>query len=227
MAGNEPVEDPFDDRGAERDRMVDRHIVARGITDATTIAAMRTVRRHGFVPAAMAFDAYADRPLPIGHGATISQPYIVALMTEALRLRPQDRVLEVGTGSGYGAAVLAECAGHVTTIESVEALATGARIRLTAFAPRVEVIVGDGSEGYEPSGPFDAISVTAAAPQIPPPLLAQLAPGGRLVMPVGRGAEELVRIERTPDGDRRDVICAVRFVPLTGRHGTGEPSPAG
>ncbi|MEJ7801021.1 MAG: protein-L-isoaspartate(D-aspartate) O-methyltransferase [Ilumatobacter sp.] len=223
MSSNEPV----DDRRTERDRMVDRHIVARGITDAMTVAAMRTVRRHDFVPPAMAFEAYTDRPLPIGHGATISQPYIVALMTEALRLRPHDRVLEVGTGSGYGAAVLAECAGHVTTIETVEPLAEAARARLETHGSRVEVIVGDGSEGYEPAGQFDAISVTAAAPEIPPPLLAQLAPGGRLVMPVGRGVEELVRIERTPDGDRRDVICAVRFVALTGRHGTGEPSPAG
>lgn len=218
-------DEPSDDRRAERDRMVDRHIVARGITDAATIAAMRSVRRHDFVAASSADEAYDDRPLPIGYGATISQPYIVALMTEALHLRPTDRVLEVGTGSGYGAAVLAECAGHVTTIETVEALASAARSRLAACSGRIDVIVGDGSTGHDLAGPFDAISVTAAAPQIPPPLLARLAGGGRLVMPVGRGIEELIRIERTPDGDRRDVICQVRFVPLTGRHGTGEPSP--
>lgn len=199
--------------------MVDRHIAARGISDATTLAAMRTVRRHAFVPQAIAADAYDDRPLPIGHGATISQPYIVALMTEALRLGPTDRVLEIGTGSGYGAAVLAECAGHVTTVETVEPLAAAARTRLASFGPRVEVIHGDGSDGHGPGQPFDAISVTAAATEIPQPLLDQLAAGGRLVMPVGRGVEELVRIERTADGDRRDVICRVRFVPLVGRHG--------
>lgn len=200
--------------------MVGRDVVARGITDAATIAAMRTVRRHDFVPRAIAKDAYDDRPLPLGHGATISQPYIVALMTEALRLRPTDRVLEIGTGSGYGAAVLAACAGHVTTVENVEPLAAAARKRLSSHGPRVLVIVGDGSEGHEPGGPYDAISVTAAAEPIPPPLLDQLAPGGRLVMPVGSTVADLVRVERTRGGDRRDVICRVRFVPLVGRHGS-------
>ena len=199
--------------------MVERQLRHRGIADEAVLAAMGTVERHHFVPSAVADDAYDDRPLPIGFGATISQPYIVALMTEALRLGPGDRVLEVGTGSGYGAAVLAECAAHVTTLESVEPLATAARDRLAEYGDRVEVVVSDGSIGHPDGGPYDAISVTAAAPAVPPPLLEQLATGGRLVVPVGRGDQELVRIERTPDGDRREVLCQVRFVPLTGRHG--------
>ncbi len=199
--------------------MIERQLRRRGITDESVLAAMGAVPRHRFVPDALAGDAYGDRPLPIGFGATISQPYIVALMTEALELRPTDRVLEVGTGSGYGAAVLAECAAHVTTIESVEPLAAAARARLTSYGDRVDVIVGDGSLGHPAGAPYDAISVTAAAPDIPPPLLDQIAPGGRLVLPVGRGNEELIRIDRTEQGDRRTVLCAVRFVPLTGHHG--------
>ena len=199
--------------------MVERHLRDRGIADEAVLAAMGAVERHRFVPGAVADEAYDDRPLPIGFGATISQPYIVALMTEALRLGPGDRVLEVGTGSGYGAAVLAECAAHVTTLESVEPLAIAARERLAQNGARVEVVVSDGSVGHPAGRPYDAISVTAAAPSVPPPLLEQLAAGGRLVVPVGRRDQELVRIEHTSDGDRRDVLCLVRFVPLTGRHG--------
>lgn len=199
--------------------MVERQLRHRGIADERVLTAMTTVERHRFVPEALVGHAYDDRPLPIGFGATISQPYIVALMTEALLLRPDDRVLEVGTGSGYGAAVLAECGMTVTTLESTGPLAVAARERLGEYGDRVEVVLGDGSLGYPAGAPYDAISVTAAAPVPPPPLLDQLAPGGRLVLPLGRGDEELVRIDRTPDGDRRTVLCQVRFVPLTGRHG--------
>jgi protein-L-isoaspartate(D-aspartate) O-methyltransferase len=204
-----------------RERMVARQLAARDITDTRVLHAMRRVPRHEYVPASLAEDAYADGPLPIGLGVTISQPYIVALMTQALAIEPTDRVLEVGTGSGYGAAVLAEIAEHVTTVESLAAHASTARERLARYGDRVRVVEGDGSNGYPPDAPYDAISVTAAAPEIPRPLLEQLATGGRLVIPVGSGVEDLVRITRTPDGDVREVITQVRFVPLIGEHGVG------
>jgi protein-L-isoaspartate(D-aspartate) O-methyltransferase len=144
----------------------------------------------------------------------------VALMAQSLRLTPSDRVLEIGAGSGYGAAVLAELAGEVTAVETVAPLADQARSRLSArYGDRVTVITGDGSLGHEPGAPYDAISVTAAAPEIPPPLLEQLAIGGRLIIPVGRGVEDLVLVRRTETGYERQVILQVRFVPLTGRHG--------
>lgn len=198
--------------------MVDEQLAARDIHDERVLAALRRVPRHEFVEADP-IDAYDDRPLPIGHGVTISQPYIVALMTQALAVNDTDRVLEVGTGSGYGAAVLAELAAHVTTIEMIEPLAIAARTRLTDRYDHVEVVYGDGTTGHPPGAPYDAVSVTAAGPTIPPPLLEQLAPGGRLVMPVGRGVERLVRLTRGPDGDVTEELTAVRFVPLQGRHG--------
>ena len=202
-------------------RMVADQLAARDITDERVLDAMRRVPRHEFVPAGEVTQAYTDRPLPIGHDVTISQPYIVALMTQALRLQPDDRVLEIGTGSGYAAAVLAELAGDVTTIECIEPLAVQARARLAGYGERVRVVVGDGSRGHPDGAPYDAIVVTAAAPEIPQPLLDQLAPGGRLVIPVGRGVEELVRVTRTDDGDVREALLPVRFVPLTGEHGVG------
>jgi protein-L-isoaspartate(D-aspartate) O-methyltransferase len=214
-----PADDRRDARRDARDRMVDEQLARRDITDPRVLAAMRSVPRHDFVPTGQAVEAYADRPLPIGHRATISQPYIVALMTQALRIRPDDRVLEIGTGSGYGAAVLAELAAHVTTVETVPELAESARRHLVGYGDRVEVITGDGSLGHPAGAPYDAISVTAAGPEVPPPLLAQLADDGRLVMPVGRAVEDLVQITRTSDGDRREVLTQVRFVPLTGEHG--------
>lgn len=207
------------DHRAARDRMVDRQLAARDITDERVLDAMRTVPRHEFVPSRLAGRAYDDHPLSIGHDVTISQPYIVALMTQALRLRPDDRVLEVGTGSGYAAAVLAELAAHVITVECIEPLAEQARRRLARYGSRVEVVVGDGSLGWPDAAPYDAIVVTAAAPAIPPPLLDQLGPGGRLVIPVGRGVESLVRVTRTPSGDEREELLPVRFVPLTGEYG--------
>lgn len=207
------------DHQAARLRMVEQQLAARDITDERVLEAMLCVPRHQYVPVDEQYAAYADHPLPIGHGVTISQPYIVAFMTQALRLRPGDRVLEVGTGSGYAAAVLAEIVHDVTTIECIEPLAQQARERLAAYGERVHVITGDGSLGHEPHAPYDAIVVTAAAPEIPPPLLDQLAPGGRLVIPVGRGIEQLVRVTRTPHGDEREELLPVTFVPLTGEHG--------
>ncbi len=202
--------------------MVARQLRARDIDDERVLRACATVPRELFVPPEVAADAYTDRPLPIGLGVTISQPYIVALMTQALDLSPTDRVLEVGTGSGYGAAVLGALAAHVTTIETLTEHADAARRRLRDLGDlgdRVEVVTGDGSLGHPPGAPYDAISVTAAAAEVPAPLLDQLAPGGRLIMPVGERVEELVRITRTAGGDRREVLTRVRFVPLTGRHG--------
>lgn len=207
------------DHRAARLRMVAEQIASRDVTDARVLAAMRRIPRHEFVPEHLARQAYDDCPLPIGFDVTISQPYIVALMSQALGVQPGDRVLEVGTGSGYAAAVLAELADDVTTIECIEPLADEARERLARFGERVRVIVGDGSLGHEPHAPYDAIVVTAAAPEVPQPLLDQLAPDGRLVIPVGRGVEQLVRITRTEHGDEREDLLPVRFVPLTGEHG--------
>ena len=210
---------------ARIDAMVERQLVARGITDPRVLSAMRRVRRDRFVPPELAARAYDDRPLPIGHDVTISQPYIVALMTQALAVQPTDHVLEIGTGSGYAAAVLAELAASVVTIESVAELVEPARSRLAGYGDKVLVIHGDGSIGHASHAPFDAISVTAAAPEVPPPLVEQLAPGGRLVMPVGRRIEELVLLTRTETGLDRRVLTSVRFVPLTGRFGIGHERP--
>lgn len=207
------------DHRAARERMVSRQLVRRGITDERVLTAMRTVPRHEFVSEDEQHEAYTDHPLPIGHGVTISQPYIVALMAQLLDLRPDDRVLEIGTGSGYAAAVLAEIAGDITTVECIGPLADRARERLARYGDRVHVVTGDGSLGHPPGAPYDAIVVTAAAPEVPQPLLDQLAEGGRLVLPVGRGVEQLVRITRTDRGDRYEELLPVRFVPLTGEHG--------
>ncbi len=203
---------------AQREAMVDRQIVARGVTDPATLAAMRAVPRHAFVPGGRREDAYVDFPLPIGHGATISQPYIVALMTELARPAPGMRVLEIGTGSGYQAAVLAHIGCRVWTIEIEGALADAARERLARLGYEgIAVRTGDGRLGWPEEAPFDAILVTAAADQVPPPLLAQLAPGGRLVIPVDvpAGHQDLVVIDKLADGSTRERrVIPVRFVPL-------------
>jgi protein-L-isoaspartate(D-aspartate) O-methyltransferase len=179
---------------------------------------MRKVPRHELVPAAVRAQAYDDHPLPIGHEQTISQPYIVAFMTEALGLRGGETVLEVGTGSGYQAAVLAEIAARVHTIEIVEPLAARARVDLARLGYRnVQVRAGDGYQGWPEAAPFDAIVVTAAAPRIPPPLLAQLKDGGRLVIPVGEDDQSLMVITRTGDRHTEQRVLPVRFVPMTGR----------
>ena len=191
-----------------------------GRFDARVMGAIGRVPRHEFVPAELVANAYENRPLPIGHGQTISQPYIVALMTDLLAVRKGDRVLEIGTGSGYQAAILAELEASVHTIEIIEPLAASARARLVRLGYRnVEVVVGDGYEGLAESAPFDAIIVTAAAGHVPPPLVRQLKTGGRMVIPVGAPfmVQYLMLVEKRADGTVRSrTILPVRFVPLTG-----------
>ncbi len=202
---------------AQRHAMVDSQIELRGVRDPRVLAAMRDVPRHEFVPEEWAHLAYSDRPLPIGYEQTISQPYIVALMSEALHLRGDEVVLEVGTGSGYQAAVLGELAAQVYTIEIVPELAASARVVLERLDyTNVHVRAGDGYRGWPEHAPFDAIMVTAAPERIPEPLLEQLKPGGRLVLPVGQNVQDLVRVTRTEDGFASDTLAAVRFVPMTG-----------
>jgi protein-L-isoaspartate(D-aspartate) O-methyltransferase len=207
-------------RADERAAMVARQIVARGIRDPAVLAALRVVPRHRFVPANLAARAYADEPLPIGFEQTISQPYVVAFMTEAAALAPGDHVLEIGTGSGYQAAVLAEIVGSVWTIEILAPLAerAAADLRAAGYA-NVHVRAGDGYRGWPEEAPFDAILVTAAPDHVPQPLLDQLKVGGRLVIPVetgGRGRQEILRMTRTATGFERESLLPVRFVPMTG-----------
>jgi protein-L-isoaspartate(D-aspartate) O-methyltransferase len=214
-----PAEAQTDDRWrAPRERLVAEQVAPQGVTDSLTLAAMRTVPRHEFVSEDQRAWAYADTPLPIGHEQTISQPTVVALMTQLIRPRPGLRVLEVGTGSGYQAAVLAATGARVWTIEIIRALADQARARLRRLGYRdVRVRHGDGYAGWPDAAPFDAIVVTAGADSIPPPLIDQLAPGGRLVMPVGDPwtDQRLVLLEKDASGRiaSRDLL-PVRFVPL-------------
>jgi len=206
-----------------RDRMVEAQIAGRGIRDPAVLSAMRTVAREDFVAPGQFHLAYADQPLPIGEKQTISQPYIVGVMTEMLRLRPHDRVLEIGTGSGYAAAVLATIASEVYTVERLQRLAEAASQRLAHLGYRnVHVRHGDGSVGWPEHAPYDAIVVTAGGPEVPPSLLEQLSVGGRLVMPVGHSthSQELVRITRTgDDACTRERLEPVTFVPLIGVEG--------
>jgi protein-L-isoaspartate(D-aspartate) O-methyltransferase len=211
--------EPADPQAAARERMVAGQVEARGIRDARVLAAMRSVPRHELVPAGERDRAYADRPLPIGHGQTISQPYIVALMTELARVEPGDAVLEVGTGSGYQAAVLAACGAKVWTIEIVDPLAKRAARDLARLGyANVTVKSGDGYAGWPEHAPFDAVIVTAAAPRVPEALLAQLRVGGRLVIPVGpEGELQTLQVhERTETDYTVSEIAPVRFVPMTG-----------
>ena len=204
-------------RQAERDRMVDESIIPRGVKDKAVLAAMRRIPRHKFVPLSYSAFAYDDAPLPIGHGQTISQPSLVAFMTEALSLQGARKVLEVGTGSGYQAAVLAEIAPDVFTIEIVEPLATQAAQTLAELGYRnIHTRVGDGYHGWPEEAPFDAIIVTAASDHVPQPLLDQLAVGGRLILPVGKAfqEQELALYRRTKDGYERTRLTLVIFVPL-------------
>lgn len=211
------------DSTAEREQMVRAHIAARGIRDPAVLAAFRAVPREAFLPPELHEFAYQDAPLPIEQGQTISQPYIVALMTAALELGPGDRVLEIGTGSGYAAAILGRIAREVDTVERHEALAEGAACRLAEQGlANVRVHHGDGSLGWSERAPYDAIVVAAGGPGVPRALLDQLAPGGRLVMPVGEGRElqKLVRVTRCPDGSlATEDLGDVRFVPLVGAQG--------
>ena len=215
----------LDDRNARR-RMVETQLAARGIRDPRVLAAMGKVPRDQFVAPRQAAFAYEDEPLPIGERQTISQPYIVALMTEALGLEPTDRVLEIGTGSGYSAAVLAEIGAEVYTIERIASLAERARRRLAALGyASVHVLTGDGTLGWPEHAPYDAIVVTAGGPEVPPPLLEQLAVGGRLVIPLGPTLFEqcLIRVVRlTVDDYRREELTPVAFVPLIGAAGWPE-----
>jgi len=210
---------------AERERMVEEQIIGRGIRDTGVLTALRTIPRHLFVDAADVGRAYDDTPLPIGEQQTISQPYMVALMTEVLALRPGERVLEVGTGSGYQAAVLADQGAHVVTLERIPALATRARSLLGAlgYLDRVRVETADGTLGWEPGAPYDAVIVTAAAPCIPRPLIAQLAPHGRVVLPIGEEElQTLVRLRRGQGGLVEEYFGECRFVKLRGSHGWEE-----
>ena len=211
----------------EREEMVEFQVRARGVRDERVLAAMRKVPRHLFVPKGFERAAYEDRPLPIGEGQTISQPYIVAVMTEQLELQPEDRVLEVGTGSGYQAALLAELAGSVISIERLASLADQARENLArAGVTGVQVVVGDGTEGYPPEAPYDAIIVTAASPGVPQPLIDQLAEGGRLIAPVGpRECQDLIKLVKREGRVESIPLGGVCFVPLIGQFGwRGEDS---
>jgi protein-L-isoaspartate(D-aspartate) O-methyltransferase len=220
-------------RAAERRRMVERQIAGRGVRDERVLEACRRVPREAFVPAPFAGQAYDDRPLPIGEGQTISQPFIVALMTEALRLPPPaegapTRALEIGTGSGYAAAVLAEVADEVVTIERHRALAEHARAVLAELGyANVRVVDGDGTRGWPERAPYDGIVVAAGGPSVPRSLREQLAEGGRLVIPVGPAGDvqKLVVITRLAGSRwREEDLGEVRFVPLIGEEGWTEPA---
>jgi protein-L-isoaspartate(D-aspartate) O-methyltransferase len=208
-----------------RDRMVESQIVARGVRDQAVLAAMRRVPRHLFLSAERQADAYLDHPAPIDCSQTISQPYMVAVMTEMLMLKPGAHVLEIGTGSGYQTAVLAEIARRVVSVERHALLADTARQRLEALGyDNITMIVGDGTLGYPEEAPYDAILVTAGAPDIPEVLQQQLATGGRLVAPVGRtDVQQLITITREDDNTfTRQPALSCRFVPLIGEHGWRE-----
>lgn len=207
-----------------RDKMVDTQLVTRGIDAPRVLAAMRKVPRHLFISEALQSQAYADHPLPIGDKQTISQPYIVALMTEALQLQGHEKVLEIGTGSGYQTAVLAELAQSVFSIERLPSLLHKARHILEKLGYRNVVLkVGDGTLGWPEEAPFDAILVSAGAPKVPQPLVDQLAMGGRLVVPVGdRLSQDLVLVERVPEGIRKRSLGGCRFVDLIGKWGWEE-----
>lgn len=208
----------------KRHVMVKRQIEARNITDKLVLDAMRNVPRHVFVPKEYEESAYDDRPLPIGFGQTISQPYMVALMTEALCLKGDEKVLEIGTGSGYQAAILAEIVDHVVSIERIPELAAKAIETLRNLGyNNVEVVIGDGSKGYPARSPYDAIIVTAGAPRIPDALIDQLAEGGRLVIPVGSGFHQtLTRLIKIEGKNKIEHLEGCIFVPLVGECGWNE-----
>lgn len=206
---------------AARARMVERQLRRRGIRDERVLEAMGRVPREAFVPEELQDEAYADMALPIGHGQTISQPWVHARYLELLGLTGRERVLEIGTGSGFQTALLSRLAGQVFTIERIPALAEDARVALKACEiEHVIQRVGDGTLGWPEYAPFDAILVGAASPDVPRPLVEQLAVGGQLLVPIGgRDEQVLVRVRRTPDGEERTSLDAMRFVPLIGTHG--------
>lgn len=207
---------------ALRAQMVDHDIAARGITDAAVLRALATVPREAFVPRHLAPRAYDDRPLPIGEGQTISQPYVVALMLELLELGPDDRLLEVGAGSGYAAAVAGRICRRVVGVERLPHLASSAASRVARLGGgNVVVVCADGTLGWPDEAPYDAILVSAGGPEVPAALLDQLAEGGRLVIPVGShaGHQRLLRVRRTPEGTVEEDLGGVAFVPLIGEEG--------
>jgi protein-L-isoaspartate(D-aspartate) O-methyltransferase len=207
-----------------RERMVETQLISRGISNSRVLEAMRKVPRHVFVEEALKGQAYSDYPLPIGEKQTISQPYIVALMSEALELKGDEKILEIGTGSGYQAAVLAELADRVFSIERFPALAYRSNQILQKLGYQNVIIrVADGSLGWPDEAPFDGIMATAGTHKIPQPLVDQLGVGGRLVLPVGdRLSQELVQVERTPEGIKKTNLGGVRFVDLIGKWGWEE-----
>ncbi len=207
---------------SQRRKMVEEQIEKRGVTDKKTLEAMLSVPRDKFVPKLFFGLAYSDQPVPIGEGQTISQPYIVGLMTEKLELKPGDKVLEVGTGSGYQAAILSKICNEVYTVEIIPSLGQSAQQRLKELKyDNVTVKIGDGYYGWQEHAPFDAIIVTAAASVVPPPLIEQLKPGGRMVIPIGGvfSVQRLMFIKKNQDGTlESENLIPVRFVPLTGGH---------
>ena len=206
---------PEDAYMKKREQMVAQQIGARGISDPRILQVMRAVPRHLFVPPAYRDDSYEDHPLPIGHDQTISQPYIVAYMTQAALLRPTDKVLEIGTGSGYQAAVLAEMVEKVYTIEIVPELAEESAQRLKSLGyENIFVRCGDGYQGWPEEAPFDAIIVTAAPATVPEELVRQLKVGGRMIVPVGSMEQELIRLTKTQEGVQKESLLPVRFVPM-------------
>ena len=209
---------------SERSRMVEEQIMGRGVKDARVLAAMRKIPRHEFLPEAIRGVAYADQALPIGEGQTMSQPYIVALVTELLDLKATERVLEIGTGSGYQAAVLAELCEKVYTVERVKTLAAQARVVLDRLGYKnVAIKVYDGTYGWKEMAPFDAVIVTAGSPDVPSAVVDQLRDGGRLVIPVGeRYAQQLLKIVRKAEGTVTEKSIPCVFVPLIGAHGWKE-----
>lgn len=220
LSGCIQAKDSADDLTGARLSMVEKQIAARGIRDERLLQALRTVERHLFVPPEYIDIAYADHPLPIGYDQTISQPFIVAIMIELADVDSTDKVLEVGTGSGYQAAVLSDLASKVFTIEIVKPLADRSRDLLEQLGyGNVAVRTGDGFAGWEEEAPFDAIIVTCAPTEIPPPLVEQLADGGRLVIPVGDDFQELVLLTKDGEDIERKSIIPVRFVPMTGEAG--------
>ena len=216
-----PIAAVSQDYDAERRNMVNQQILNRGIRNPRVLEAMRSVKRHRFVPEQYQHMAYSDRPLPIGHKQTISQPYIVALMTDYLNLKAGEKVLEIGTGSGYQAAVLAEMSDEVYSVEIVEALAHRARNTLNELGyDNVHIHIGDGYKGWQEHAPYDAIIVTASPTDIPPPLKAQLAEGGRMVIPVGGPVFQKLVLLRKKDGKLKQTdVTSVRFVPMINEEG--------
>ncbi|MCZ6799748.1 MAG: protein-L-isoaspartate(D-aspartate) O-methyltransferase [Nitrospirae bacterium] len=212
---SQPIEDL--ERTMERNEMVNQQMVRRGVKNPAVLEAMRRIPRHQFILDSYTEEAYEDHPLPIGYGQTISQPYIVAFMTEALELKGDEKVLEIGTGSGYQAAILAELTTEVFTIEIVEPLAAQATNTLKKLGyHNVTVRAGDGYQGWPEEAPFDAIILTAAPDHVPQPLLDQLAVGGRMILPVGKFSQQLILFRRTETGLERTNLLPVMFVPMTG-----------